>query len=281
MTTYINDCNALKESSKYICDWMIKQPNVNEVSLTDWILYNTSQKVSCIKKYYKFTQREEGKMTGADCEWWFRFNASAFKMRIQAKKLSQNETKNYHGIAYKNDHGLQIEKLLCDATIHNFMAFYVFYTTEQGDINCDSLHSLKINEGVYLAGAKTIYSEFILSEKKCVKAQDILKNSIALSCLLCCPNTTDNNSTSNQNSLAWFEFIRKYFKYEIEYDVDYGYSRQHVKQESPGSYPEIPQYIESFLQQDKENNMRLWEREFHREIEGVNSLAVFDLRANN
>ena len=44
--------------------WLQKQPNVKEESLTDWILYTTSQRID--KFYYKAFTRNEEAYNGAD-----------------------------------------------------------------------------------------------------------------------------------------------------------------------------------------------------------------------
>ncbi len=48
--------------------WMQKQPNVKEESLTDWMLYNVSEK--CKYFYYKTFSKNEEAYNGADWEWW-------------------------------------------------------------------------------------------------------------------------------------------------------------------------------------------------------------------
>jgi len=56
---------------------MRKQPEVKEESLTDWLLFDVSQKISRIT-YKSFPRHEEARRTGADWEWWFLFSSFSF-----------------------------------------------------------------------------------------------------------------------------------------------------------------------------------------------------------
>jgi|GEM_PF-4674183 len=46
-----NICTQLSKASEYVSLWLIKQPNVNEESLTDWLLFH----ISMISTLFWFT----------------------------------------------------------------------------------------------------------------------------------------------------------------------------------------------------------------------------------
>ena len=117
-----NDCILLKESSVYIRNWIDKQSNVKEESLTDWLLFEVSNKIKRIT-YKAFSRNEEAKITGADWEWWFLFKSNSYKFRVQAKKIKTNGD-NYSSIAFSNKYGFQINKLISDSIDNNSILIY-------------------------------------------------------------------------------------------------------------------------------------------------------------
>src|SRR5271156_2283041 len=106
-------CHVSYHASVYIERGLFRQPQVKEESLTDWFLDWTA--LHCREFHYTlFNRHEEGKITGADWEWWILGESNALKMRVQAKRLKDNDD-NYPDLARSNAHGLQIEKLIADA----------------------------------------------------------------------------------------------------------------------------------------------------------------------
>src|SRR4051794_15384852 len=107
-------CRSIIQASTYVADWIGRQPEVKEESITDWSLdwlaYQTNYRLA----YRLFTRHEEARTTGADFEWWILGNERAFKARVQAKRL-RADTDNYPGLAHANDYGLQIVRLIENA----------------------------------------------------------------------------------------------------------------------------------------------------------------------
>lgn len=257
----VSDCDKLRESSVYIKRWITRQPAVKEESITDWLLYDISEKISGIT-YLAFTRQEEARKTGADWEWWFLFSAFSAKMRIQAKKI--NPTKdNYPVIAHTNQYGLQIEKLLEESRNRNFVPFYAFYTSLEETVRCGR----GINdEGVFLAGGNLLYADFIQGGKRSILPSDILEQAIPLSCFVCCPLCARNLD-------GFIDFLFQYFPQEI------GGRRPGEGGPIPGIYQHPPNYISSFIGSSKDGLPDWWEREFGGELEGVNALVVYDARS--
>jgi hypothetical protein len=103
-------CNAIKALSAQVHHWMTRQPAVGEESLTDWLLFEVSERLPQVR-YHKFNRFEEARASGADWDWWFVGNRVSMGWRVQAKKLKK-DSDNYADIARANRFGLQIEKLL-------------------------------------------------------------------------------------------------------------------------------------------------------------------------
>jgi hypothetical protein len=272
----MNDCIEVKKISEYIREWISKQPAVKEESLTDYLLFQLSEKVPKIR-YKAFSRQEEAKTTGADWEWWFVFSDShAYKLRIQAKKVFLD---NYPHIAHTNRYGLQIEKLLKDAIRTNSIPLYAFYTNETGEVMCGRAIN---DEGVYMAGANNVYNSFIKGIKQKVLPQSVLSITNPLSCFFCCPLVRGEESFS--------DFFGKYYREEnreniqqtlnLEYE---NYVRKNLFDTQPrlGLHTSIPNYVSVLIEQEKnkESDIDRWyESEFKNQIKDLSAIVVYDAR---
>lgn len=261
----MSDCKKLTDCSKYIRTWINLQSAVKEESLTDWLLFNISQKIKRIT-YKAFSRFEEATKTGADWEWWFLFPSFNVRTRIQAKKIDPSKD-NYPSIAYTNRHGLQIDKLLSDAERTNSIPLYAFYTNVQERLNCEKARGK--HEGVFLAGGKQVYSDFIVNGKKEVRPNSILKKCIPLSCLLCCPLNEDREK-------GFIEFLIFYYSHEVGIDAEQSLAES--QWELRGIYSQVPNYISNFIQYKESGLPEWWESEFQYDIEGINALMIYDAR---
>ncbi|MDP3025117.1 MAG: hypothetical protein Q8O10_06245 [candidate division Zixibacteria bacterium] len=263
-----SDCEKLKESSIYIRNWIERQPAVKEESITDWLLYDVSEKIRGIT-YRMFTRHQEARETGADWEWWFLFPDFSAKMRVQAKNIDPSKD-NYPSIAHTNKYGLQIEKLLQDSKDKNFIPLYAFYTCLQEVVMCRR----GINdEGVYLSGGNRVYADFIQNGKTMVLAKDILARSVPLSCFLCCPLCFEGDR-------GFIRFLSSYYHQEIGLLPEQATSID-AEEEIPGIYRQVPGYVSSFIEHAREKLPDWWEKEFREYLEGVNALFVYDMRKKN
>ena len=173
----MTDCQTFIDASTYIANWLTKQPSVKEESLTDWLLFEISSKIPRVR-YVSFSRYVEARKTGADWEWWFLYPGGSYRYRVQAKKASPNGD-NYPSIAYTNQHGLQIDKLISDSKNANAIPAYVFYSASSSPLGskCGGGVAAK---GAFSVGAQNIYSEFIAGGKVVVSETDILQISIPL-----------------------------------------------------------------------------------------------------
>ena len=259
-------CRETQNISGYIKNWILKQPEVKEESLTDWLLFQMSEKVANVVSI-TFTRKQEGMLTGADWEWWFLYPNNNYKIRVQAKKMNNND--NYPQITYSNKYGLQIKKLLQDAIETNSIPLYAFYSsmTENTMCNMD-----KNDGGIFLAGANEVYKAFITGGRRMIKPEDLIKIALVLSCFFCCPLICHENNFE--------KFIKKYYHLEntgnivktmkkgLKIDPDNSYLGMHKK---------LPNYVKNLIQ-NKDRELSYYEREFSRDITGINALLVCDFR---
>lgn len=259
------DADRLRDSSLYVRKWLVRQPSVKEESITDWLLFDISENIKGVY-YQAFTRHEEARKTGADWEWWFVFRDFAMKLRIQAKKLILKQD-NYPSLAHTNRYGLQIEKLLKDSIDENFIPLYAFYASHADVTMCGKNI---LDEGVYLAGGKQIYQDFIVNGKKTVNDSEILQKSNPLSCVLGCP-------MSLERGRFLVDYFRRYYPTDSQRDSE---ETRNIRNndEILGYHREIPNYVTSFIENSSEGLPDWWESEFRSSIGNINALFVYDAR---
>ena len=255
------ECNILKQSSLYARNWVNTQPNVKEESITDWLLFNVSERSKRII-YRDFTRFEEAKTTGADWEWWFIFPNVSYKFRVQAKK-TKTTSNNYSGITYPNKTCSQMNKLISDAYLNNALPIYAFYTNEIDRVKCKKNI---LDEGVYLTSALDLKNKFILPKITKINHNDILEDAIPLSCLLCC----ELHKQSNSNSENFGKFVEEYFN--LRPDIENNGS------EKLGRHTTLPNYITSMMEFTNKDLPDWWENEFRNFIDGLNGIMIIDNR---
>lgn len=255
-----NYCMIIKEISTEVKNWITRQSNVKEESLTDWFLDQLSLKVPFMW-YKSFTRLEEARISGADWEWFVILNDGGVRFRVQAKRLKSNAD-NYSSIAYSNSYGMQIDKLIDDALIVNAIPIYAFYTSVTGDTLCGA----GINdEGAYTSDAYNIRERIINANRVKALPRDLLQYSIPLSCMICC-----HMLQGSFNLHSYADFLNTYFHSFMAFE--------NTIQTSRGLYKKIPEYIESFVNYLKDELPEWWEKEFSHEVKDLSGLIVTDLR---
>jgi len=275
----LNDCRKLRVSSKYVRDWLRRQPAAKEESLTDWLLYDVSRRIPRIV-YWAFSRHEEARQTGADWEWWLLFADGAFAMRVQAKKLSTVRD-NYPGIAHSNRHGMQIDALMVSSERNNCAPFYAFYAAEANHVKCARTI---LDEGVFMAAGQSVYDAFILPARRDVRCDDALSLALPLSCFACCPLTTQGDDRPDAPEPAtvgpmtadgWRSFITRYF-HTRKTANDRG-SAAESQNDIAGFHTTVPLYVAAVLEHRK--GLPDWyEHEFRDSIADTKALVVYDLR---
>ena len=269
------------KSSKIIYDWLNKQPNVKEESLTDWLLYYTSEQ--CSNLYYQeFTRRKEAN-NGADWEWWIitsRYGKeyNAYRFLVQAKKLLANSRDNYPLLSYGNKNGYQIDLLMKTAKYKNAFPLYLYYSTVLTDIEkqieefqyIDSSVIYWCNNcknGCYLSPALKVYEELYKYPRHKLQDTDILNKALKLS-LLDLLFQKDIESILNQ-------FNREYIIPSRE-DMPNNFSQgvYGIKHSGVG----IPNYLKMFIDRKGEDIGWL---QMEMEIDDMDGIAVLDFRNIN
>jgi hypothetical protein len=230
---------------------------VKEESLTDWLLYDVSSKVPSVL-YRAFTRHEEARKTGADWEWWLLFKTQSLRLRVQAKKVSPTAD-NYPELARTNRYGLQIDKLRADAKKANAIALYALYSSQGLQSQCG--RGVSQADGVFLAGATRLSTDFIAGARQYIAAADLLSCSVPFPCIACCPYANDPSKTFSR-------FFETYFSSELEETKDRNAHR--------GIHSQLPIYISSLLEHGEEKVPDWWEREFHDSLQEFNAVLIYD-----
>lgn len=259
MTKY---CKVFGECSAYVKNWIGKQPEVGEESITDWLLFNISEKLPYIK-YKQFSRYVEGRQTGADWEWWFFFsNTQSFAARVQAKKIRLIKD-NYSGLAHTTQGSLQIDKLIKDARTKGMAAFYAFYTNSESKTLCKGNGK---GSGVYWSEANRVRMEFIQKGRKKVTDSNVLAISNPIECLFCCPLTF-----KKQYGVQGFKkYLESYFPTYNKQDEN-----SNIRVENLG-FQKTPNHISTLLENQEVPDW--YENEFRNRIDGIKSIIVVDMR---
>ena len=254
-------CERFREASEFVGKWLDRQPSVKEESLTDWLLYEVSEKLSFVV-YRAFTRHQEARETGADWEWWILFRDQYLRLRVQAKKVFSSKD-NYPHLAHTNRYGLQIDMLLDDARKVNAIPLYALYTSEIHHTMCDE-EPRRHHEGVFFAGANRINSDFISGGRRSISTSDLLAISNPFSCFACCPLLRDSPP-------AMLKFIEQFYPSEVRPDPDNIDGRR-------GVHSELPSYVTSLLELASVDLPDGWEREFERQLDGLGGVLIYDYR---
>ncbi|KQO28424.1 hypothetical protein ASF10_23120 [Flavobacterium sp. Leaf82] len=246
-------CKVFKSCSREVLNWITKQQSVNEESISDWLLYKLSDLEPKIN-YLGFNRFEEAATTGADYELWVIGLPVYYRFRIQAKRLRKGHD-HYSSIAYSNRYGLQIDKLIKDANILNYIPLYAFYNEEKQVSRCQG----KVDdEGVYLAMARELYNAVLLKPKTFIDTAFLIGKSLPISCWFCCPliNRTPGG--------GFLPFLNNYFNLS-------DYSEQ-------GQYKVLPFEISNLIQKFRSDNPEsIWDFQFDEDYKDLKGIIVIDI----
>ncbi len=272
--------------TKEIFDWIEKQPNVKEESITDWMLYELSKRCFRIR-YYAFTHNEES-ISGADWEWWVLTDNYAYRFRVQAKKLKVKKD-NYGSICYSNNHGLQIELLIDDAERNNAFPLYMFYSAEKQETSLAIKYYrqpflIKMLEwcrycksGAFLSPAKTVYAEVLGKPKQKLDASYLLNISLKLSCLDQLLRHCDEPTFNNLAEEYLDKLYQKSKKYGFDFQYKYGQSNNLHKNNN--TVPRWLSYISGSGEEQGSLEISEWfEMEFRLQLPDVAGVVTLDLR---
>lgn len=274
------------ECSAYMKKWLLQQSHVKEESLTDWLLFNVSNKLQCI--YYQAFSRHEESYNGSDWEWWVvtpheykNDEYYAYRFLVQAKKLLPRDRDNYPLLSYGNKNGLQIDLLLQSAKDVHAFPLYMFYSTGERDIKEQIKNSTFISEatlrwcepcdnGGYLASASEIY-ELVHAEKRKKYTDDkLLNHSYQLSL---CDLIFGKSGIESEKMLTRFNDA---LIHQLNEKTNAKYVDINVKGiKHYGN--EIPSYLSLFVE-NRGREISWFESEMHRKLRNIGGLGVIDLR---
>lgn len=254
-------CRSIIEASSYVAEWINRQPEVKEASITDWSLDWLSQRTNRLA-YKLFTRYEEARITAADFEWWIVGDQRAFKARVQAKRL-KSDTDNYPSLAHANVHGLQIVKLIKNAHAEDAAPLYLFYARSAVKY---PRNAVAVN-GMFVVDAEHIDSTSVSVARQCVSDKNVLASSIPLSIIFCLAGWA-KPTTGTLDTLV--RFIRSErgprnprFLYD---DLD----------NQRGIHRDIPRQVISFIA--RQQGEALSDASFRDYFRGIDALFVIDLR---
>lgn len=272
--------------SQYVYDWIARQNHVKEESLTDWILYEISQRCNFV--YYQAFSRHEEAQNGSDWEWWIlttdysrRNNFNAYRFLVQAKKLLSDGRDNYPLISYGNKYGTQVDLLLESAQVRHALPMYMFYSTGEVDI-LEQINNVQYIEskahkwcencinGCYMSLANVVYD--LLYKMPRIKVIDslILNNSFKFSILDLFFGKTNKDISAIMDVFNNKLILEKIVGDEIYY-------RSNVKGIKYNEMS-IPNYLQVFIQSMSSQNADLNWIEREMEITDISGLGVIDLR---
>ncbi len=269
-----------------ICLRLDRQNHVKEESLTDWILYEISQRCNFV--YYQAFSRHEEAQNGSDWEWWIlttdysrRNNFNAYRFLVQAKKLLSDGRDNYPLISYGNKYGTQVDLLLESAQVRHALPMYMFYSTGEVDI-LEQINNVQYIEskahkwcencinGCYMSLANVVYD--LLYKMPRIKVIDslILNNSFKFSILDLVFGKTNKDISAIMDVFNNRLILEKIVGDEIYY-------RSNVKGIKYNEMS-IPNYLQVFIQSMSSQNADLNWIEREMEITDISGLGVIDLR---
>ena len=261
-------CAVVSQLCADLGAWLVRQPSVGEESLTDWLLYQLTERAAWIK-YQKFTRHEESVQTGADWEWWFVGDQRCIGIRVQAKKLL-GHSDVYPHLAYANRRGLQIEMLLDSARQYNMLPFYALYHAmpTMPPVKCKaSTHAGA--HGIFLADAVEVYEKWVKVGRQRIVPERLLADSNPLTCMFCCA------AAMSRTDAPCFETVHDFI---FEHYPVATHATQENSDVLPGIHERVPAHVQALLQSPDGEQPAWIESEFKQRLQDVDSLLVFDLR---
>ena len=278
--------------SNKMYEWLSKQPNVKEESLTDWLLFELSDICNFIK-YYAFTRNEES-LIGADWDWWVLTNSNAYRFRIQAKKLRPDKD-NWASFSYGNKNGIQIDLLLDSARKDSAFPLYMLYSTSSPDIDeqLSNYKNQRFQEMIkwcadckcasFLSPTKNIYELIFGQGKKTIHDEILLNLSLRFSSFDYFLERHSLNELSESLELLNAMYCMENMSDDVKRSKNVGFKFDYKsKWSNSSSRKEIPNWLDSIIREENafnESEMPKWfEGEFRQQLPDTLGFAIVDLR---
>ena len=255
-------CKIARDANDYVSGWMTRQPEIKEESITDWLLDYFDQNTSQIR-YYQFNRHEEGRIYGADWDWWILLPNGCFKLRIQAKKI-KNGANHYNDLTRNNQNGYQIDLLLNSSSSHNFYPLYSLYGKSEGMERCQQPPS---PVSLHICSAQEVYDLVFGQPRRRINSTDLLKLTIPLECLFCCPLTRKGRGFDPRKLFGhYFQVPPRTFNKD---------NRESFKNENRGFENEVPDILTDLYKMESLNDNSAGLINMYRSrFPGSNSLSI-------
>jgi len=281
------------EVSAKLYTWLEKQPNVKEESLTDWLLFELSEREKRIK-YFAFSRNEEATI-GADWDWWVLTDHAAYRFRVQAKKIRPNAD-NWSSISYSNRNGTQIDLLLESAKQESAFPLYMLYSSSAPNVSeqlrtyqNDILHKMiqwceNCSSGGFLSPAKNVFNAVFGSEKKIISDEVLLNISLKFPSL----DYFFNNQHSMKAISEYLELLNSrciagslsYLNESFRFEYEIPQNNKNVWRNN--NRQTIPHWLHAIIKEERqfdESSIPEWfEREFKRQLPDIQGFVTIDLR---
>lgn len=258
-------CKTARDANDYVNGWLTRQPELKEESITDWLLDYFDQHTNQVR-YYQFNRQEEGKFSGADWDWWLLLRNGCFKLRIQAKKV-KSRANHYSELTRSNKNGFQIDLLLNSSSEQNFYPLYAFYGKSEGVERCQNKPT-KVY--LHISSAQEVYDFVFGRPRQNINSTDLLKLTIPLECLFCCPLVRDFDDTG---PLKLFEQYFKVPPRDVKNDNQDGKAR-----ENQGFEERTPELITAIYNIETINDDTIGLiNEYRNQFPGSNSISIIKI----
>lgn len=249
----MNICEANIALSREVHEFLINVPDVNEESVTDFLIWRWRQ----LDKRFNylsaktFTRHQEHSLTGADfeLELWLVGRRQSIPLLFQAKKFIKSYDSYVRRFNYPNNTQNQMLTLQGYAAKHSLLPFYAIYSSNSGGVMplCGGRQAPP-EAGVYMLPATDAKTFGDAGYGKQLALETILGKSNPFHCIFCCP----------------FGISTRYFQHYFGAELD------NVVRDSS----ELPRYVQTLLYSEETGEPDYWPEECSR----TKAIAVYDLR---
>lgn len=225
----MNICAENKAVGLDVRNFLIHVPNVNEESITDYLVWkweeiNDAAKFRCLD-VRKFTRQEEHNKTGADfeLELWILSPQPPISLIFQAKKFFKENDGYVRKLRYPDDTQGQLQTLLKYAdTNPERKPFYMIYSPADTQLKTMCANCNYKETGMFMIDAKIIEEFSNLPPHSRLSLTEILEKSLPFHCMFCC-------------SMNLHEYFARFFSTENQ-----------TEQVFPSENP-LPRYVKDML----------------------------------
>jgi hypothetical protein len=180
-------CNRAVLTWHYLRDGQRSRIELGEETITDINLLEIQIRHPNQVRTAKFNRIIEGRVTGADWEWWLGSRSGWLGLRVQAKKLNSHSLQ-YDSLDHSTTNGRQVDLLIRDANRNRLVPMYCFYnywdtSRIQSQWRCGTFAPSIELQGCTISSASTVKGLIDANDKS---LQSVLKNALPWNCLICC-----------------------------------------------------------------------------------------------